>query len=125
MVVLMSNCPETETVANMSRHMLLATAIVRRYFAFHGRARLRYIPRILVRARMKTLTKICNRLTTEQLVDECTMLMESLRKLLPPFRFNLLYTPNVTDIACQLTTSILYGISSYKSWTEKREEPTE
>lgn len=122
MVVLMSNCPKEETVQNMSLDMLRAIAIVRRYCAFHGRSLSRFTPSALVNHRMKKLTRIVNCLSTPELVDECMLLMDACAKCLPPFRYNLLYTPNVTRLAFQVMISILSGIDSYRTYISTLQE---
>ena len=64
----------------------------------------------------------CQLSATTKLVDECLILTDALSVFLPPFRFNLLYSPDAMDIANQMTYSALYGIDSFRSYAQRMSE---
>ncbi len=122
MVFVMSNCPRQASPLTIAQDTLIALVSAQRFLNFHGQKRSRYIPRILERHRMKRITKILSRSTMTQLAEESLKLTDVLSNLLPRFRFNLLYSPNVTDMAFQVIYSILYGIDSMNSYRERYAE---
>lgn len=124
MVVSIANCPQQENVLNMSRDMLIAIAASHRFLNTVRPARSRGILHIMESHRMKNIIKVLNRLPTSELVDECLILMAAVRVLLPPYRFKLLYSPDVMDMAKQMTFSVLYAIDSFRSYARHLSELT-
>lgn len=110
LVVSIANCPPLGNVHSIALDILIAIAMCRRFCGSRGIGRLSFTHRIMVRGRLRQLYKVCNRLPMNKLVDEALFWGASVERLLPPFRFNLIFSPNVTDMALQMITSVFYGI---------------
>lgn len=124
MVVSIANCPQQADVQNMLRDMLIAIVASRRFLNVAHPVHSCGILHIMESRRMKNIIKVLNRLPTSELVDESLMLMDAVRVLLPPYRFKLLYSPDVMDMAKQMTYSVLYGIDSFRSYARRMSELT-
>lgn len=125
MVVTIANFQPQENVQSMLRDMLIPIAACRRFLDIRRPVHSRGILRIMEQRRMRNIIKRLKTLPTTKLVDECLILMDALSVFLPPFRFNLLYSPDAMDIANQMIYSALYGIDSFRSYEQRMLEQTQ
>lgn len=125
MVVTIANFQSQEGVQSMLRDMLIPIVACRRFLDIRRPVHSRGILRIMEQRRMRNIIKRLKTLPTTKLVDECLILTDALSVFLPPFRFNLLYSPDAMDITNQMTYSVLYGIDCYRSYAQRMSERTQ
>lgn len=111
-VVSIANCPSPAIHVNTVRNILIALALVRRFSVVPGIGRFVYIRLFLEYLKMRIIIRRLKTCPLNQLVDESLMLAMSLKRLVPPYHYKIVYSPNVLRMARQMMTSICVAIHS-------------
>ena len=121
-VICVSSIPKETPLETIVQDTLIALHAYLKYSATNVLDLSSSTLRTTVIHRIKTLIRISQKLPINTLLNETMLLMVSHIQFLPPFRFNIIYSPDVLDMTKALGTSFTYGIHSYLDWVMRLSE---
>lgn len=112
-VVSLSHCPVVEPQV-IALHMLRVMHVCLRFIESRKFVQKVGILRTLDKARLRLFARASRRLPLADLMMNTRSFAAALGVCLPPFKFKVVYSPDVSVMADRLIKSVIYGIRSYQ-----------